>query len=71
MPARNSMTPVSYVDKLAAMISQNDIQSVTVPIMEVPCCRGLAMIAQQAVQKSGKDVPLVIAVIGIDGERKS
>lgn len=60
-----------YVDKLAAMISQNNIQSVTVPIMEVPCCRGLAMMAQQAVQKSGKDVPLVIAVIGINGERKS
>ena len=61
----------SYVDKLAAMISQNDIKSVTVPIMEVPCCRGLAMLAQQAVQQSGKDIPLVIAVIGVDGERKS
>jgi len=61
----------SYVDKLAAMISQNDIKSVTVPIMEVPCCRGLAMMAQQAVQQSGKDIPLVIAVIGVDGERKS
>jgi hypothetical protein len=61
----------SYVDKLAAMISQNDIKSVTVPIMEVPCCRGLAMIAQQAVQKSGKDIPLVISVISVNGERKS
>jgi hypothetical protein len=61
----------TYVDKLAAMIKQNDIQSVTVPIMEVPCCRGLAMMAQQAVQKSGKDVPLEIVVIGINGDRKS
>jgi len=61
----------SYVDKLAAIISDNDIKSVTVPVMEVPCCRGLAMMAQQAVEKSGKDVPLVIAVIGVDGERKS
>ena len=61
----------NYVDKLAEMISQNDIKSVTVPIMEVPCCRGLAMMAQQAVEQSGKDVPLVIAVIGVNGERKS
>ena len=60
-----------YVDKLAAIIAQNDIQSVTVTIMEVPCCRGLAMFAQQAIQKSGKDVPLEIAVIGVDGTRKA
>ncbi len=61
----------SYVEKLAAMISQNDIQSVTVPIMEVPCCRGLAMMAQEAVKQSGKDVPVEIVIIGVDGERKS
>jgi hypothetical protein len=61
----------TYIDKLAAMISRNDIQSITVPIMEVPCCRGLGMMAQQAVQKSGKDVPVEIVIIGIDGERKS
>ena len=61
----------SYIDKLAAMISQNEIQSVTVTIMEVPCCRGLAMLAQQAIAKSGKDVPLEIAVIGVDGERRN
>ena len=61
----------TYVDKLAAMISQNDVQSVTVPIMEVPCCRGLAMMAEQAVAKSGKDVPLEIVIIGIDGQRRN
>jgi hypothetical protein len=52
------------------MISQNDIQSVTVPIMEVPCCRGLAMMAEQAVKQSGKDVPVEVVIIGVDGERK-
>jgi hypothetical protein len=61
----------SYVEKLAAMISQNDIQSITVPIMEVPCCRGLGMMAQEAVKQSGQDVPVEIVIIGIDGERKS
>jgi hypothetical protein len=60
-----------YVDKLAAIIAQNDIQSVTVTIMEVPCCRGMALFAQQAIARSGKDVPLEVAVIGIDGERRS
>jgi len=60
-----------YVDKLAAMISQNDIQSVTVTIMEVPCCRGLAMFAQQAIAQSGKDVPLEVVVIGVDGQRRN
>lgn len=59
-----------YVDKLAAMIANNSIKSVTVTIMEVPCCRGLAMFAQQAIAKSGKEVPLEIVVIGVDGERR-
>ncbi len=61
----------SYVEKLAEMIRQNDIQSVTVTIMEVPCCRGLGMFAQQAIEQSGKDVPLEIVTIGIDGERRN
>jgi hypothetical protein len=60
-----------YVDKLAAMISQNDVQSVTVTIMEVPCCRSLEIMARQAIAQSGKDVPLEVAVLGVDGERRS
>ena len=60
-----------YVEKLAALIAQNDIQSVTVTIMEVPCCRGMAMFAQQAIAQSGKDVSLEVAVIGVDGTRKA
>lgn len=59
-----------YVDKLAAMIAHNDVQSVTVTIMEVPCCRGLAMMAEAAVKQSGKDIPVEIAVIGVNGERR-
>jgi len=59
-----------YVEKLAEMIRQNDIEAVTVTIMEVPCCRGLAMMAQQAIALSGKKVELEIAVIGVDGQRR-
>jgi len=61
----------SYVDKLAAMIARNNIQSVTVTIMEVPCCRGLSMFAQQAITQSGKNIPLEIVTIGVDGERRN
>ena len=60
-----------YVDKLAAMIAHNDIQSITVTIMEVPCCRGLAMLAQQAIAQSGKNVPCEVVMIGVDGERRN
>ena len=60
-----------YVDKLATLIANNDVQSVTVTIMEVPCCRGLALLADAAVKKSGKDVPLEVVVIGINGERRT
>jgi len=60
-----------YVEKLAAMIAQNDIQSVTVTIMEVPCCRGLGMMAEAAVKQSGKNIPVEIVVIGVNGERRS
>ncbi len=61
----------NYVEKLAAMISQNNVQSVTVAIMEVPCCRGLAIMAQQALTQSGKNIPLEVAILGVDGERRS
>lgn len=60
-----------YLEKMTAMISQNNILSITVPIMEVPCCRGLGMMVQEAVKQSGKDVPVEIVIIGINGERKS
>ena len=60
----------NYIEKLTAILQHNDIASVTVAIMEVPCCRGLAMMAQQALAASGKDIPLEVAVIGVDGERR-
>lgn len=59
-----------YVEKLTEMFRQNEIKSVTVAIMEVPCCRGLEVIVRQALAASGKDVPMTVAVIGVDGERR-
>ena len=60
-----------YVEKLAAIFRQNEVKSITVAIMEVPCCRGLDVMVRQALSQSGKEIPLETAVIGINGERRS
>ena len=61
----------AYVDKLAHIFSANAIKSITVAIMEVPCCRGLDVMVREALQKSGTDIPLESIVIGINGERRN
>ena len=61
----------AYVEKLAHIFSVNNIKSVTVAIMEVPCCRGLDIMVREALAKSGADIPLESIVIGIDGERRN
>ncbi len=60
----------AYVKKLTDIFAQNDIRSITVAIMEVPCCMGLQAIVTQALKASGKDIPVERAVIGVNGERK-
>ena len=57
-----------YMDKLLAMIIEANLQSITVLIMQVPCCSGLYQLAQNAIQQSGKYIPLKVIVIGINGE---
>jgi hypothetical protein len=57
-----------YMDKLLAMINEANLQSITVLIMQVPCCSGLYQLAQNAIQQSGKNIPLKVVVIGITGE---
>jgi hypothetical protein len=59
-----------YVEKLATIFRQNTVKSITVAIMEVPCCRGLDVMVRQALELSGKEIPLETATIGINGERK-
>ena len=61
----------AYVDKLALIFSANEIKSITVAIMEVPCCRGLDVMVKQALAQSGKDIPLESLIIGLDGERRN
>lgn len=59
---------VDYSEKLTAIIQGNDIQSVTVVRMEVPCCGGLEMAAKKALQNSGKFIPWQVVTISIDGK---
>ncbi len=59
----------AYLKKLTEMLTRNDIRSLTVLHMEVPCCSGLIMIVRQALAASGKDIPLQTIKISIQGER--
>ena len=58
---------VDYSEKLTEIIRRNDIQSVTIVRMEVPCCGGLEMAAKKALQDSGKFIPWQVTTISIDG----
>lgn len=56
-----------YTQKLTEIIRQNNIKSVTIVRMEVPCCGGIQMAAQNALKASGKFIPWQVVVIGTDG----
>ena len=59
---------VDYADKLTAIIENNDIKSVTVVRMEVPCCGGIELAAKKALQASGKFIPWRVVTISTDGK---
>ena len=60
---------IDYTEKLADIIMHNDIREVTVVRMEVPCCGGLQRAAVNALQASGKDIPLQVVTISRDGKK--
>ena len=57
---------VDYSEKLAKIIQNNDIQSVTVVRMEVPCCGGIEFAVKRALQQSGKFIPWQVVTVRID-----
>ena len=59
---------IDYSEKLTEIIRNNDIQSVTVVRMEVPCCGGLEHAAKTALQNSGKFIPWQVVTISTDGQ---
>lgn len=59
---------VDYSEKLTQILENNDIKSVTILRMEVPCCGGLEMAAKKALKGSGKFIPWQVVTISIDGK---
>lgn len=57
----------AYVEKLAIILRANEIKSITVAKMEVPCCMGTLKIVEEAVKKSGKVIPIKEYTISIRG----
>jgi len=57
-----------YVDKLASLIRDAELKSLTVAIMTVPCCTGLEKMVERAVDDSGVDIPTRTVLVGIDGQ---
>lgn len=59
-----------YLDKLVNMISIQGIKSISIMIMEVPCCSGLFRLVKSAIEYSGSELPVEVIVVGINGEIK-
>ena len=60
---------VNYAEKLTQIFAGNEIKSITVTRMTVPCCGGLPFAVQSALERSGKKIPLSIVTITPDGKR--
>ena len=58
-----------YLEKLVALIDHAGISSLTVMVMEVPCCGGLLRLARAAAERAARDVPVRSTVVGIRGDR--
>lgn len=58
---------VDYSEKLTQIFKCNDIRSVTVTRMTVPCCGGLPFAVQKAISESGREIPLQVVTIAPDG----
>ena len=59
---------VDYSEKLSVIFGENDIQSITLTRMEVPCCGGLELAVKRALAQCGKEIPLEVVTISLDGK---
>jgi hypothetical protein len=56
-----------YLDKLITMIDESDLKSITVLVMQVPCCSGLVQLVQQAISITGSSIPVNVTIISHTG----
>jgi len=61
----------AHLKKLTDILRHSQVKSLTVVHMEVPCCFGLVQMVKQAIQLSGKDIPLEEVTVGVRGDLKS
>ncbi|MBQ7515197.1 MAG: 4Fe-4S binding protein [Schwartzia sp.] len=61
------LDPVDYAEKLTEILRQNEIESIHIVRMEVPCCGGLEHAVRTALQKSGKTIPWRVTVLSLEG----
>ena len=59
---------IDYSEKLTEIFCNNDIRSISVVRMEVPCCGGMTYAVQKAIANSGKDIPCKVTVLSINGD---
>jgi NAD-dependent dihydropyrimidine dehydrogenase PreA subunit len=57
-----------YLDKLTDVVTNSGLRSISVAIMEVPCCSGLKKLVDEAVRRSGLDIPVKTTVVSIEGQ---
>ena len=57
----------NYAEKLTAIFRHNNVRSVLVTRMQVPCCGGLPFAVQQAIEASGRDIPMRVVILSPDG----
>lgn len=63
----SKLDAVDYAEKLGEILYANDVRSVTLVRMQVPCCGGLELAAKHAIAASGKDIPLSVVTVASDG----
>lgn len=64
----SKLDAVDYSEKLTTILAENDIKSVTVVRMEVPCCGGISYAAEEALKNCGKMIPSQVIIISTEGK---